>query len=162
KKMLALHDVAFSSPQIGGHTDRLEVWFDEGQLPAPPPLAQQIGGVRHEVLKSGPVQKQMQTYSAEQQPPRSGVSVVRGPGASHPLAVVQAPGAVRPRRRTGNQALAKVDDKEPADAGEPNGPPKKSSPLGSENPLAVRAELIRVKAMREGEKTEIAEVITEG
>ncbi len=36
KQMLALREVAFASPQISGHTERLEVWFEEGSLPIPP------------------------------------------------------------------------------------------------------------------------------
>lgn len=36
KRMLALREVTFASPQIAGKTDRLEVWFDEGSLPSPP------------------------------------------------------------------------------------------------------------------------------
>src|SRR4029077_14116829 len=34
KRMQALRDVSFASPQIGGRTERLEVWFEEGPLPA--------------------------------------------------------------------------------------------------------------------------------
>ncbi|MBI3864887.1 MAG: hypothetical protein HY290_23675, partial [Planctomycetia bacterium] len=42
KKLLALRDVRFASPQIGGRTDHLAVWFEEGRLPPAPPGGRKV------------------------------------------------------------------------------------------------------------------------
>lgn len=164
KKLLALRDVAFSSPQIGGHTDRLEVWFEEGPLPAPPPLAQQVGGLRHQALKAA--EQAPAAFVGQRATEKTGRNpAVRGPGASQAVTVAYQSDATATRGSDRSQALARVDDERAprkARGTRSPPPPKKPDRSAPENPLAVRAELIRVQALRDGEKTEIAEVVTQG
>jgi lipopolysaccharide export system protein LptA len=175
KKLLALHEVEFASPQIRGQSDRLEIWFEEGGLPSPP-LAQVVRPVPYMVLRpkensGAPVSRQGagirrlpdangQSFAAVGDGPverkttnnRSATSAVnansngRLAGKSPGKSPAKAPGKSRGMQpeKTVSQPAARPLEKEP------------------ESPLVVKADLIRVQVMREGEESKISEVDTEG
>lgn len=121
KRMLALQKVAFTSPQIDGETDRLEVWFEEGTLPQPPIARHEPRAAKHSVLR----------------PPSSKSN---------------APAVIKPASKTSESSPA-----EPSQT-----PPSEKPEKIPENPLHVESDVIRVRAMMDGDKTEVAEVVTEG
>jgi lipopolysaccharide export system protein LptA len=181
KKLLALHEVEFASPQIRGQTETLQIWFDEGGLPSPP-LAQ----------------------DSRQNPPavRRPNSVAAAPVSRQRLDSLQQPGTLQIAGTSG-QAFAAIGDS-PAERASTNNRPPTISPAGkasgrqpgkspgksrskqpektvakpgaksiaqpgahplekdSENPLVVNADLIRVQVLREGEESKVSEVFTEG
>jgi len=168
KRMLALREVAFASPKISGRTDRLEIWFEEGSLPTPP-MAQDARSLPHKVLRHDAVV------------PSKGVAATRGSKAdSHATVGSHAPSraaasrqvaqrsASERERRSGQSFAAVGDDNVTATAAAKEAPPDpetrrtKEAARDSENPLSVTADLIRVRALRQGGDTEIAEVITLG
>ncbi|MGE5193822.1 MAG: hypothetical protein ACM3U2_15100 [Deltaproteobacteria bacterium] len=162
RRMLALRDVAFASPKITGRTERLEVWFDKGALPAPPP-ASQDGAAAHSVLRPG--------RGADRRP----AAAARLPQRT--LARSGAPPEGRGRERTvadghvvRGQSMAAVGDNDlpvgraKGGAGgdaDPGGPGAVREP---DLPLAVMADVIRVRTLRErdDDDPQISEVVTEG
>jgi len=173
KRVLALRSVEFSSPQITGETERLEVWFEEGKLPIPP-----IGPTARVSLRqpsrdgAGPPIRRIVTAGATRPEPTTVAAPMR---KSSPVVVAgrdeERGPARRPQSRdqSRSQSLAAVPSEKAPRAGgrhppaaEPDPARLKPAVRQRDNPLAVTAELIQVKALRDGERTEIAEVITEG
>ncbi|MFN0053870.1 MAG: hypothetical protein ACKV0T_16955, partial [Planctomycetales bacterium] len=153
RRLLALGNVAFASPQITGETKRLEVWFEEGALPLPP------GGESIDRRNDG-----------GPAPPRG--TGAKSPAAT-PVAVVQSrrskTGDLSKGRGLANVAPPSSSKSKNKDAGRANEPPpnRKQPPAErrrdlTDKPAHVIADLIRVRAMNDQERTEIAQVITEG
>jgi hypothetical protein len=152
--MLALREVAFGSPQIKGTTDRLEVWFEDGPLPEAPeavPSAdeRQQGALRPAIsparasVTGGALPKKADQPLTSRQG-----AVRRGPSArSTGLADVPDPVKDRPKssRNPSTTKALPVDRRQPA-----------------KEPLQVESQVIRVKAMMDGDDPQVAEVITEG
>lgn len=163
RKLLAVREVAFSSPQISGHTEQLEVWFDEGSLPPPPASTRETGSASQRVLKAdSPLTATRSTPNADFVF-RAGPTVLE-PAASESVSSGRRHGRAAPHIHQNQQALAKVDDapvrkprkKQARDV------PEKPAGTAAEYPLVVSAELIRVHALRDDGKTDISEVQTEG
>lgn len=208
KKLLALRDVRFASPQIGGRTESLAVWFEEGRLPPPPVV--QARKVSHRtqrleqpfdfseseperpavIVSQPPHQASVHTHLASRPPEsqdqpharkqttaasrRQGLATIddspagaRGNKSAadrSPARQPAASGTARPGPSTGRNAIPKLAQKpreRSADA-TANENPERAPVKQRDKPLAITAESIQVRAMRDGDKTEIAEVVTEG
>jgi lipopolysaccharide export system protein LptA len=168
KRMLALRDVAFASPRIAGQTQRLEVWFDRGAFPVPPPASQDEGGV-HSVLRTG--------AGAGLQLAAANSSAVVSRRSRERPARSGAPVGERDGRRLGaekrvvrGQSLAAVggDDLPASGAtGKRRGAAAGGPAVAVREPdlpLGVTADVIRVRTLRErdDDDPQISEVITEG
>jgi hypothetical protein len=211
KKLLAVKDVRFASPQIGGRTESLAVWFEEGKLPPIPvvearkisqltrrPEPTRGAGESESEFAAGVVAPQrplvvrgQSSSTAREMPPqnsrrqrtaapvnRQGLAAIddspagarsnRQPAQRGPAADSAAKSPTKSQARsganTGRDAAAKVAQKPRERSGArpaaepPAGPPAKQR----DKPLAIIAESIQVRAMRDGDKTEIHEVISEG
>ncbi len=165
KRMLAIREVAFASPQISGRTDRLEIWFEEGSLPAPP-MAQEARALPHRVLRHDATAPSIGLAGAKVAGPASRVTVrsnvpVRGLEAGRHRKTVA---ATSKRRKQAFAAIA--DDAVETTAQAPPSvsetPRQNDAAREPENPMSVTADLIRVRAMRDDGDTKIAEVVTEG
>jgi hypothetical protein len=208
KKLLALKNVRFASPQIGGRTESLAVWFKEGQLPPIPVIeARKLSQLTR---SPEPVFKafESETEPASDFQPQPGRLIVRGPSPEGETERMQ---VYLPKKRepapTVRQSLAAIDDSRvsPRTAKQPtkrtpgsgsgeaiqNRPRSKNGSSNAavktaqnprvrpidppadeataappvkqrDKPLDVVAEQIQVLAMRDGDQTEIAEVVTEG
>ena len=167
KKLQALHEVEFASPQISGQTERLEIWFEEGVLPSPP-LAQDARRVPHAVLRPQAV---VLSKAATARLPRQSFATVddsspdRAPanGRSSTSASIGKTGGKPPQRARG-KASEKTVSKPASKPGAKPIPQPSSKPIEKdpEHPLVVKADVIRVRAMRDGEETKISEVDTLG
>ena len=162
RRMQAIGDVAFASPKITGETERLEVWFEDGPLPAAPnPRAarrRESSQSRRSPARVAPgangdsVAVHTVQYSSR---PAAGNRPQTG-GANRPsragLAAVGPESSKQPERRQPTRAKA-----------ERSAAPAKPEPKSrEENPAHVVADLIRVRARVDGDETNVAEVITEG
>ena len=187
KKLLAVHEVEFASSQIRGQTERLEIWFEEGGLPSPPvaragrPTPQVVpprevpilskgrekfpakrglfeitGGQRGDSGRNSGESTSRQAFAAIDDDPsnrgpasgRSSTSVSNGKTTGKPAGKSR----VKQPEKAASKSVAK-----PAE--QPRAKPAEKEP---ENPLVVKADWIRVRAMRDGDETKIAEVDTEG
>ena len=173
KKLLALHEVEFASPQIRGQSDRLEIWFEEGVLPSPP-LAQ-VAPATHArnmsrslaVSGQGPATSQ-QSFAAvgdgpiDRTPTNNRSTSSPGNGKSNGRLAGKAPG------KSPGKALGKSRGMQPEKTVSQPGAKPISQPGARtlekepESPLVVKADLIRVQVMREAEESKISEVDTEG
>lgn len=146
RRLLALGSAVFASPQIKGETERLEIWFVDGPLPAPP------------LVKGGGSRQQ----GARRPSNDASAPVVR-------LVAFRAKRPARNREKPAPRGRGLADIKDPAAAG-PSAPPKANRKRTAtrpdrkaDNPLEVLADVIRVKTMMvEGDDPQVAEVITEG
>ncbi|MSR59150.1 MAG: hypothetical protein EXS05_16155 [Planctomycetaceae bacterium] len=158
RKMLALGDAEFESPKIAGKTDRLEVWFDEGPLPPPPPVEDDDPAGRPGAFHQVPPAAELSVATAGA---ASRVRSRRLPALRHV--------ADRSKPKAHRAGLAAVPD--PV---RPKAPPrkpkldqrtaqKKTERQSVEQPLNIRADMIRVRLMTDGEADpEVAKVVTEG
>lgn len=166
KRLLAREKVAFASPQLIGQTDRLEVWFEDGKLPLVRPAE-----VEELESRSGPVPRPVLQAAASPARERP----VNGTRPGRPLEAVERPPqkrqvALKPGRLGRAQSFAAVDDPLTIAAhpdksartgtGKVAAPPAGSSPPAI--PLHVSATLIRLRAVRDGDKTDAAEIWNEG
>ena len=164
RRMLAFRDVAFASPKIAGKTERLEVWFDRGALPTPPPPASQA--TMHNVLRPGAgsgaqVATANSSATAARPSPKTAAGSGRARGGERYVAS---------QRVVRGQSLAAVgdDDVPPGGATGAKRAQVRVESSGAvregDLPLAVTADVIRVRTLRErdDEDPQISEVITEG
>jgi hypothetical protein len=147
KRMLALDQVTFGSPQITGDTERLEVWFEPGALPAAPPVA--------------PADAVQRVAPA---PPAANIRIVPAGQFSVPSI---------PTAQAGNRGTVVQSGSASNSAARPDGAPPAAgsrtpsrkgglNKAATDRPVHISARLIRVRALVEGERTDVAEVITEG
>jgi hypothetical protein len=164
RRLLALGEAAFASPKITGETGRLEVWFDEGPLPSAPQAPPEDRTSRRQSLRLPTLAPGVHGASVPrirlvQHTPSAGqrrhdsrkTRVASGRGLA---AVASEKAPPEPRRR--QAAPAKGRESPPAS------PPKEAPRDPAENPAHVVADRIRVRAMMDGDDTDVAEVITEG
>lgn len=163
KRLLAREDVEFRTPTLEGRTNQLEVWFEPGVLPKHPRAA-----LVH--------RDQMLTVAADVPVLRETAHKRRRNDAPAAPATVEEPKRIRTsavRRGTaarGNSVgFAEVADPAPAEeavenpeASPPRKPAKKRSEKQPAHPLFVKANLIRVRTLQEGNESAVAEVWTEG
>jgi lipopolysaccharide export system protein LptA len=157
KKLLALKDVRFASPQIGGRTEKLEVWFQEGTLPPIPVIKADTNTQRRRrpIWETDGIEQEW----AEAGEPAAPIRRSARNDSTTQVAQVSSPRLVarsRPNSRSERQGLASIDDA-PEDRRNSQPPVKQR-----DNPLDVVAEQIQVVAMRDGSNTEIAIVETAG
>jgi hypothetical protein len=154
RRMLALQDVAFASPQIAGRTQRLEVWFDEGSLPGTARPRAATVRTQTSLRPPAPASKPAATATTAVRPGSSRSAAREGP----------APPVVRgktPAAKTGKSPSP------PAAAGQPRAKSPQqfeTAESDSNSPLSVTADLIQVRTLREKETDDpqIAEVSTRG
>lgn len=156
RKMLALGNAEFASPNITGTTERLEVWFKEGQLPQPPTARAVDRTRRHGVLRPARAtgrQAASVVHAVRSNADRPGKTTRGGPerdAAVRPAAqadVGSEKAPSRPQRRKKDEGAAPVE----AAAAPP------------ENPLQVVADAMRVQMiMVDGGDPALSEVVTEG
>jgi lipopolysaccharide export system protein LptA len=155
RRMLALGSAVFASPQMTGETDRLEVWFDEGPLP-PAPTARHLpeGAQSHRVFKPGASRGERARETRQAIAP--------------PVAESRRPRAGRLGGRAGTTGFAAVpsarNEETPSPSEVSSPPPRATGPVaqkGTETPMHVTAGLIQVRSMTDGDRTDVAEVITE-
>ncbi|MBS0263376.1 MAG: hypothetical protein JSS02_15650 [Planctomycetes bacterium] len=187
RKMLALKDVHFGSPQIGGQTESLAVWFEDGKLPRIP-----VTDVRQSSLQNRDANGDLdESASAGLVVGRTNRKQIRTPSGRDRDSVVihetalQKPARTSAKKSTGRTSFAAVEagqsaprstdgknrssptislDADDSDL-EPASEPKAASPTGKQRsqPLHVVAEQIQVRALQDGdEDPQVAEVVTEG
>ncbi len=149
KRMLAVGSADFASPQITGRTERLEVWFEDGPLPEPPPDGSAESAVRQRTLRPPAATLIGRTDAQGAAPPavRRNPNVRQaGPGS----------GGAAPAG-----AYASVDDPKPPGARRtPRGEGRAAK--ADEKPPHLTANRIRVKTMMDGDDPQIAVVIADG
>jgi lipopolysaccharide export system protein LptA len=159
RRMLALHDVSFASPQIAGQTERLEVWFDEGSLPSSGQARETASRTRGP-LRPKTIQASKPTIASKSSPARSESPLRMNPTSGTPDRPVvrgQSPGATPGRSPSRSGAEPGPRSKRPP-------PPPEAPERESDNPLSVTADLIQVRTLRESDTDDpqIAEVSTRG
>lgn len=155
KQLLALDDVAFATPQLRGLTPRLEVWFEPGKLQPHP-------GAAHSDSPAGEPNR-----TAPEVPGAAALAPPYNAPAEKQTGALPAGAREREGERLG---LAAVNDTPPPyrerhrGRGPAAGGRKSAQPAAGEaaHPLHITAELIRVRAVQEGQKTDVAEVWNEG
>lgn len=142
KRMLALNQVTFGSRQITGDTERLEVWFEEGRLPntpAAPPV--------NAADRNGPVQ------------PTSALRIAPG-GYYDVPSIIPATARNQAGRPAGRVVPTAATTRVAAGTAGHARKPAKNRDM--DRAAHISSQLIRVRALAQGEKTDVAEVIAEG
>lgn len=148
KQMLAVGSAEFASPQITGRTERLEVWFEDGPLPEPPPS----GDLESTVGQSASRRSSTQSV-ADAGRPRTPQVRREQPAIRQTARVSSAPAGAR--------AYASVEDTTPVE----RRPARKQrgAAKADEKPPHLTADRIRVLTMIDGkEDPQIATVVAEG
>ncbi|MGQ0635246.1 MAG: hypothetical protein ACT4QC_11595 [Planctomycetaceae bacterium] len=149
KRMLAVGQAKFASPQITGHSDELKIWFEEGRLPQPPEVSGNAS-LRRNALRvpPKPVARGRAGQPAGERPVRS--------TAAKPVADARRQGATPATVASGSESARKSA----AGADAPGA--TKESKSRAANPPHVVAQSIQVLAMVDGDDTQVAQVITDG
>jgi len=161
ERMLALRQVEIKSPQMIGVTERLELWFEAGQLGPPPAAGQEpdLAGVariqRADARGFGdpPGQVHIRPVQGEATAPGAAGAVPKLAG--RPVGGSAAPGgASTGKPGTGGRGTA--DRETPAPEGEPRG----ATPGGA--PLLISSDVIRVQMLLQGDEAEVDRIRSEG
>jgi hypothetical protein len=159
RRMLALHDVSFASPQIAGQTERLEVWFDEGSLP-PSAEPRETASGTETALRPKAIADSAPTTTAR-------TAEVRASSPVRASARSRTPDGTVVRGQSPGSAAGRAPSRKAAPPGQRSkSPPPQPEPAAREpdNPLTVTADLIQVRTLRESDADDpqIAEVSTRG
>lgn len=155
KRLLALERVSIVSPQLVGHTKRLEMWLEDGTLPPKTPRRE-----------SEPSEEQ-----GTEEPEAEMAREINGPRQSSTRRGQNRTASLRekPGRNTGFAAVNDTDAPRVAQAkrrGTASPPPRKKPAVEAAEkppvPVYVWANLIRVRATRDGKDVGVSEVWTEG
>ena len=172
KKLLALHEVEFASPQIRGQAERLEIWFEEGVL-ASPPLVHDTGRdppamLRPQSIALSKTAARVVPVSGQRSATSRQAFAAIDDAPSEPARANGRPAASAANRKTAGKTPGKPRGKQPEKTASKPGAKPTAQPAARptekdiENPLVVKADLIRVQVMRDGDESKVSEVFTEG
>ncbi len=159
KRLQAVQKVAFSTPQLHGHTEQLEVWFEPGALPQPLPARAPPAAAPPEPTPA-PASTQRRQASAPlaRRTEPQHVPIARQAGPARTPAARQPAGLAAVGDRDSHRAGAAT----PARPHAPQPPAAKKKSTLPTMPIGVDAGLIRVRVIQDGEQSEVAEIWTEG
>ncbi|MFM8223318.1 MAG: hypothetical protein ACKOJF_30810, partial [Planctomycetaceae bacterium] len=174
ERMLALRQVEIKSPQMIGATERLELWFEEGQL-GPPPVAGReantagIAKIRRADERTGgetvgrarvrPTQGGFPGRPGDDEPPGEDLAGDLGAAqvAGRPAGRGTGPG---PDRLPPDRLASENTDT--PDSGEATTRGTSPAKLGGNSPLLISADVIRVQMLLHGDDAEVDRIRTEG
>lgn len=174
ERMLALRQVEIKSPQMIGATERLELWFEEGQL-GPPPVAGReanttgIAKIRRAdgrtdsegVDQSRVHQTQAGTSSRPGETDEPANALADDRGAAQIAGRPAGRGTGAGPERLSPDRLASENADTPT-LGEAAAGEKGPTRLGGNSPLLISADVIRVQMLLNGDDADVDRIRTEG
>lgn len=162
RRMLALGETVFASPQITGQTERLEVWFVDGPLPAPP-VTERDKPQQHNALRPPAIASTRDVTpvarTGKAAPLVSRTSTSGNPPVAKSPTFADVPDPARTGRGASKGKTAQSPQRPPA---ENKRTEKKRDPQPADNPLHIVSDVIRVRTMMTGGDVQVADVFTEG